>query len=152
MVLVQKSAATNKVFIVNSTNVPLEEMTKQGASNAKVRYLIDERQGSERFALRLYSIEKGGHTPLDEHEYEHQVYILSGQGLLRQAKDEHTPRRTLKAGDTVFIPPNAVHQFINEKDEPLVFLCVKGNPSLYAKGSSTLGQSNKSDEPHENHC
>ena len=150
--MVQKATAKNNVFIVNSTDVPFEDLAKQGASNAKVRYLVDERQGSERFALRLYSVQKGGHTPLDEHEYEHQVYILSGQGFLREAKDDRTPMKSLNPGDTVFIPSNAVHQFINERDEPLVFLCVKGNPSLYAKSPSTLGHSTETDESDKHHC
>jgi quercetin dioxygenase-like cupin family protein len=128
--LVQETARKQSIFTINAFNVPLEDIAKNGAEKVRVRYLIDERHGSGRFALRLYAVEKGGHTPLDEHAYEHHVYVLSGRGLLRESK-ETGPMNPLQAGDTVFIPSQAVHQFSNEWDEPFVFLCVKGNPALY---------------------
>jgi len=120
------------IFLVNNDNVPREKLGK-GAERTEVQYLIDDRQGSNRFALRLYTVQRGGHTPFDQHEYEHHVYILKGEGLLRQTKDASSPLRTLKPGDSLFIPSNAVHQFSNMRDEPLVFLCVKGNPQLYTQ-------------------
>jgi len=106
-------------------------MEKKGAEKVQVQYLIDDRHGSERFALRLYTVQKGGHTPLDQHTYEHQVYVLSGHGLLKQSEEPNSALRELRPGDTIFIPSDAVHQFSNTRDEPLIFLCVKGNPKLY---------------------
>lgn len=127
----QESVSQRSIFIVNAPSVPTENLAKKGAERVKVRYLVDERHGSDRFALRLYTVEKGGHTPVDQHAYEHQVYVLSGQGLLRQSNNSTEPSRTLVPGDTLFIPSNAVHSFSNEREEPFLFLCVKGNPSLY---------------------
>lgn len=131
--MVQETSTKQKVLIVNASAVPVEDFMKDGAEKVSVRYLIDERHGSDRFSLRLYTLEKGGHTPLDEHAHEHHVYVLSGKGLLRLSK-ENRPLKTLKAGDTIFVPSMAVHQFSNESDEPFVFLCVKGNPTLYLSG------------------
>lgn len=128
--MAQETAKEQKIFTVNAFSVQVEDLAKEGAEKVRVRYLIDERHGSHRFAVRLYTVEKGGHTPLDEHAYEHQVYVLSGRGMLKQSK-EAGPLKPLRAGDTVFIPSKAVHQFSNEWDEPFVFLCVKGNPTLY---------------------
>ena len=128
--MVQETAKEQKIFTVNAFSVQVDDLAKEGAEKVRVRYLIDERHGSHRFALRLYTVMKGGHTPLDEHAYEHQVYVLSGRGMLRQSKTAG-PLKPLQAGDTVFIPSKAVHQFSNEWDEPFVFLCVKGNPTLY---------------------
>jgi len=110
----QEAEQGKRIFLVNTTNVPIDALDKKGAEKTQVQYLVDERQGSNRFALRLYTVQKGGHTPLDQHPYEHHVHVMSGQGLLRQSKE-----------------PNAVHQFSNNKDEPFTFLCVKGNPKLY---------------------
>ncbi len=138
MYLAQKTVGKGNIFVVSAYSVPVEELGKKGAEKVKVRYLIDERHGSDRFALRLYTVEKGGHTPLDEHAHEHQVYILSGRGLLRQSKETSPPLRTLQAGDTIFIPSNAAHQFSNERDEPFVFLCVKGNPALYVSNEQPI--------------
>jgi len=128
--MVQETSTKQNIFIVNASAIPVEDFAKNGAEKARVRYLIDERHGSDRFSLRLYTLEKGGHTPLDEHAYEHHVYVLSGKGLLRLSKE--TRLKALKAGDTIFIPSRAVHQFSNESDEPFEFLCVKGNPALYS--------------------
>lgn len=129
--MTEQSVDSSKIFLVNEADVAVEDLTKKGAAKVKVKYLLDERQGSDRFALRLYTVDKGGHTPLDQHEYEHQVHILKGHGLLREGQENLPVLRSLREGDTIFIPSNALHQFINEYDEPLVFLCVKGNPKLY---------------------
>ena len=128
---IEQQAKSQSIFLVNAANVPIEKLDKKGAENAQVQYLIDDRQDSNRFALRLYTVQTGGHTPLDEHPYEHHVYVLEGEGLLRQSKDSDAPLKTVKPGDSIFIPSNAIHQFSNTCDTPFVFLCVKGNPQLY---------------------
>lgn len=149
--MVQKTASEKRILTVNANVVPVEDLTKKGAEKVRVQYLVDERHGSNRFALRQYTVEKGGHTPFDQHEYEHQVYVLKGRGLLRKA--EHNPvLRKLRQGDAVFIPSNAVHQFINEGDEPFIFLCVKGNPRLYAAGAEGSKQSIASRDSTDNFC
>ena len=125
----------NRIFMVNSSDVVVDDLSKEGACNVRVRYLIDKRKDSNHFSLRLHTVEKNGHTPLDQHEYEHQVYILRGQGFLKEEKSGPA-LRDLREGDSIFIPSNAVHQFMNERDEPLVFLCVKGNPRIYEPNSS----------------
>ena len=127
----QDTRRAGSIFLVKAAKVQVEKLDKKGAEKVQVQYLIDERHGSDRFALRLYTIHKGGHTPLDQHPYEHHVYVLKGEGLLRQSKEANGPLRTIKPGDSIFIPSKAVHQFSNTKDVPLVFLCVKGNPQLY---------------------
>jgi quercetin dioxygenase-like cupin family protein len=130
----QETEQENNIFLVNVADVPVEDMEKKGAEKVRVQYLIDDRHGSGRFALRLYAVKKGGHTPLDQHPYEHQVYVVSGSGWLKQSKGSGSNLRALKAGDAIFIPSNAVHQFSNTHEEPFVFLCVKGNPKLYTHG------------------
>ena len=125
----QKAIHKESIVIVNSRDVTFEELAKNGARNTKVRYLIDERHGSDKFSLRVYAVGKDGCTPLDRHEYEHHMFVLGGQGLLR-AEGNDPKLQQLREGDSIFIPSNAVHQFINERDEPLVFLCVKENPKI----------------------
>jgi quercetin dioxygenase-like cupin family protein len=148
--LVQEGLSDNEIFLVNVESVPLEDLEKEGAEKVKVRYLIDERHGSNRFALRIYTVERNGRTPLDQHQYEHQVYVLSGEGLLR-THENRPVLRPVRAGDTIFIPSNAIHQFINEREEPLVFLCVRGNPSQYSSVSASITQSTVEDSGH-NFC
>jgi mannose-6-phosphate isomerase-like protein (cupin superfamily) len=135
--LPQKSTHQDRIFIVNSSDVALEDFVKNGAKNVKVRYLIDDRQGSNKFSLRLYTVGEDGHTPLDQHQYEHHVYVLSGQGTLKM-EESGSVLRQVHEGDSIFIPSNAIHQFINERSEPLIFLCVKGNPNIYRPDSQNI--------------
>ena len=51
---------------------------------------------------------------------EESYYVLSGQGRMLVQNEE----RSLKPGDTVAIPPNTVHQIVNQSDEALTFLAV----------------------------
>lgn len=139
----------NSVYVVNSNRVGGEALANKGAEKVTVRYLIGEREGSSRFALRLYTVEEGGHTPLDQHAYEHHVYVLHGRGVMR-TDDNGATLREINEADSIFIPSNAVHQFINEQREPLVFLCVKGNPSIYTQSSPKEEQSLDQDE--QNSC
>jgi len=142
----QETEQEKRIFLVNTTSVPIEVLEK-GAEKTQVQYLIDDRHGSDRFALRLYTVKKGGHTPLDQHPYEHHVYVMSGEGLLRQSKQPNAPLRPLKAGDSLFIPSNAVHQFSNNEDKPFTFLCVKGNLKLYMSSEQSVP-----DDPERNYC
>ena len=144
----QEANQKGNVFLVNAANVHVEKLDKKGAERAQVQYLIDDRHGSEHFALRLYTVQKDGHTPLDQHPYEHHVYVLKGEGLLRQSKEADASLKTLRPGDSIFIPSNAVHQFSNARDEPFVFLCVKGNPQSY---THELSSGNPSDSE-QNYC
>jgi quercetin dioxygenase-like cupin family protein len=109
---------TKDVFIIRSEATQAENFARSGASGVKVQQLVGEPQGSKRVTLRLYTVGKGGHTNLDQHEYEHQMYVLKGHGTLR-GKGGDTP---LHPGDAVFLPANTLHQFINDHDDPLVYL------------------------------
>jgi quercetin dioxygenase-like cupin family protein len=142
----QETDQEKRIFLVNTTSVPIEVLEK-GAEKTQVQYLIDDRHGSDRFALRLYTVKKGGHTPLDQHPYEHHVYVMNGEGLLRQSKQPNAPLRPLKPGDSLFIPSNAIHQFSNGEDEPFTFLCVKGNPKLYVDPEQSVP-----DDSERNYC
>jgi hypothetical protein len=62
--MVQKTAREKRILTVNANAVPVEELTKKGAEKVRVQYLVDERHGSNRFALRQYTVEKGGTLPL----------------------------------------------------------------------------------------
>ena len=143
----QETEQEKRISLVNTMNVPIEVLDKKGAEKTQVQYLIDDRHGSHRIALRLYTVQKGGHTPLDQHPYEHHVYVMSGEGLLKQSNQTNAPLRTLKAGDTIFIPSNAIHQFSNEKNEAFTFLCVKGDPKLYVSPGQSVP-----DDSEQNYC
>lgn len=103
---------------VNRTeDVPFEEYTGQSASGVKIQRLISE---APNFNMRRFVVDRTGYTPLHKHDYEHEVYVLSGRGVVT----EEGKRKKLEAGSVVYVPPNITHQFKNTGREPLVFLCL----------------------------
>ena len=84
----------------------------------EMRPLITDREGAPTFSMRAFTLEPGGQTPLHAHQWEHEVYILAGSGTVRSQDGE----RALRAGDSVFLGPNELHQFRGGADG-LQFIC-----------------------------
>jgi quercetin dioxygenase-like cupin family protein len=109
--------------VTNHEAIPANEVTMEGAHACKVRWLIGEKEKAPTFAMREFEVSPGGHTPKHFHDYEHEVYVLSGAGTIVDGDKE----QPLAAGDVVFIAPNDVHQFRNTGSEPMRFLCLIPN-------------------------
>jgi quercetin dioxygenase-like cupin family protein len=93
---------------------------EEGASGLKVRWLITKDLGAQNFAMRLFEMAPTGFSPLHSHPWEHEVYILQGEGVVLGEEGE----RTFTAGTVVFIPPDEKHQFRNTGSETVKFLCL----------------------------
>jgi quercetin dioxygenase-like cupin family protein len=92
----------------------------EGASKLKVRWLITKEMGAPNFAMRLFEMELNGNSPLHTHPWEHEVFILEGEGIV-VAKDGE---KKIKAGSVIFIAPNELHQIKNNSKKILKFLCL----------------------------
>lgn len=92
----------------------------EGASKLKVRWLITKDAGAPNFAMRLFEVEPGGFSPLHSHNWEHEVFVLEGEGVV-VSKDNETK---VKAGDVVLVLPNELHQFKNNGKQTFKFLCL----------------------------
>jgi quercetin dioxygenase-like cupin family protein len=90
------------------------------ANKVKVRWLINEKQNAPNFAMRRFEIAPGGNTPYHTHDWEHEVYILSGNAIIKN-KDGET---NLKLGDVILVEPNEEHNFVNNGEDNFVFLCM----------------------------
>jgi quercetin dioxygenase-like cupin family protein len=108
-----------EVKIIPHTDVEAKE-ADEGASKLKVRWLITKEIGAPNFAMRLFEMEPGGFSPKHSHPWEHEVFILEGEGTVLGGQDE----RKFRAGDAVFVPPNELHQFRNTTNKTLKFLCL----------------------------
>ncbi|HEV2970600.1 MAG TPA: cupin domain-containing protein [Pirellulales bacterium] len=102
---------------------PAVPVQMEGSSGCQVRWLVDEHDGAPNFAMRQFEVAPGGHTPQHFHDYEHEVFVLEGAGVVLEDGREHP----LHAGDVVFVKPNEVHQFRNTGSAPLKFLCLIPN-------------------------
>jgi quercetin dioxygenase-like cupin family protein len=104
------------MIVKNYRDVTAEPVLKE--PGVTVRWLVSELDETPRYALRLYEMERGCVTTAHTHYWEHQVFVLSGQGTILAGQDE----AQIEEGDMVYIPPGERHQFINRGRKPLRFL------------------------------
>jgi quercetin dioxygenase-like cupin family protein len=105
----------------NESDVMREEVNVEGAKNVTVQWLIDDKNGAPNFAMRRFAIGEDGHTPLHEHEWEHEIFVLGGEGAL---VDEHGEEISLKKNDFALVPQKEIHQFKNIGNDDFIFLCL----------------------------
>ena len=91
-----------------------------GACGTSIRCLIAKEDGAATFAMRLFELMPGGTTPLHTHAWEHEVFILSGEGTVWRDGEE-VPFRP---GTAIFVPPEEKHCFKNTGTETMRFLCL----------------------------
>lgn len=90
------------------------------AKDVFIRMLIGPDDGADKFHMRLFRVLPGGHTPRHLHDWEHENYIISGQGRVMTPDGP----RPVGPGDVVFIEAGIKHQYQNAGDEDFVFLCL----------------------------
>jgi len=105
--------------IAHYTDTEAKE-ANEGASKIKVRWVISKEMGAPNFALRVFEVEPGGYSPLHSHNWEHEVFILEGDGIVVSQDGE----KRFKPGDAVFVAPNEKHQFKNDGKKVVKFICV----------------------------
>ncbi len=104
---------------VDYRDVEQEEVDEEGASGAKIRWLITEEDGAERFIMRHFELVSGGHSPLHTHPWEHEVFILKGECKITCEGES----KVLAEGGVVLVPEGVEHNFENVGDDVLEFLC-----------------------------
>jgi len=95
-------------------------VTEEGAKATTVRWLISKPEGAPTFAMRLFEIAPGGHTPKHTHAWEHEAFILAGQGEVTTSAGP-VP---FSAGDALFVAPEELHQFRNTGGGTMQMLCL----------------------------
>ncbi|MFQ5804933.1 MAG: cupin domain-containing protein [Phycisphaerae bacterium] len=96
------------------------DVQMDGADGVHMRILVGPEEGARNFHMRHFEVRPGGHTPYHQHNYEHEVLILKGRGLVKSEQGD----RVFQAGAVVWVPPNEFHQFQNTGGEPLEFICL----------------------------
>jgi quercetin dioxygenase-like cupin family protein len=99
---------------------PEKEVTKYGSTGTTVRWLINRDNGARTFAMRRFIVQPGGEIPIHEHEEDHEIYILSGEGIAFTPDQEVT----LEADMFLYVPPKEKHGYRNTGKNPLVFICL----------------------------
>lgn len=105
---------------VHYSEVKADEVTEYGAEGAKIRWLITKDDGAGHFAMRYFEMAPGGHSPHHSHKWEHEVFVLEGECLV-VCGDQ---KKKVDSGSAVFIPPDVQHNFRNEGNGTLKFICL----------------------------
>jgi len=106
--------------IVHYLDVKRESVTEQNSRGAWVRWLISWEHGAPNFAMRMFEVEPNGNTPLHSHNWEHEVFILEGEGFIVCGGRKYR----VKEGYAILIPPGVEHSIVNDGCGILRFLCL----------------------------
>ena len=101
------------------TDVPAQ-VAAEGLEGVSVRWVIGEPDGAPHFAMRIFDVEPGRHTPYHKHWWEHEVYVLAGEGVA-VSEDGET---ALATGSVILVTGNEMHQFRNTGDDTFRFMCL----------------------------
>ncbi|HEX9934727.1 MAG TPA: cupin domain-containing protein [bacterium] len=106
--------------IVRYEDVSPQPVTQEGADQVNIRWLIAKEDGAPHFAMRLFEIKPGGHTPIHRHSNEHEVFFLEGEAaVVRDGKEV-----PVSPGTAVYVPPDEEHGFINRGKGVVRMLCM----------------------------
>ena len=105
------------------TEHPQNPVDMPGAEKVRMRMLIGPDEGAEVFHMRQFEVDPGGHTPHHAHDYEHEVLILKGRGMVKC----ETGDRPCRAGDVVH-GPIEIGRAAFRKDRPQLLLLYGGRP------------------------
>jgi len=92
------------------------------------RVVIGKSDGAENFCMRVFEMAEGGFSPRHSHEWEHEIFVHSGEGEVYNNGEWSK----ISKGFTLFIPGNEEHQMRNTGNEPFVFACLipSGAPEI----------------------
>jgi quercetin dioxygenase-like cupin family protein len=105
---------------VHYEDVESQPVEAPGALKCRIRWLIAESDGAPNFCMRRFDVEPGGSTPRHTHPWEHEVYVLEGEGSVF-GNGRGNPFR---AGDAIYVPADEEHSFSADRGCAVAFLCL----------------------------
>ena len=87
----------------------------------KKRVVIGDKEGAPNFVMRIFDLEPGASSPLHEHPWEHEIFVLKGEATARNSTGDENP---VAKGDTIFIPPGEEHRLTNKGEGVFRFMCL----------------------------
>ena len=106
--------------ILNYKDMEASPVTHEEATGVTIRWLIAKEDGAPNFVMRLFEVEQGGNSPLHTHPWEHEVFILDGEGVVwREGKEI-----PVESGTAIFVPPDEKHCFKNTGTDVFRFICL----------------------------
>ena len=84
------------------------------------REVINADDGAPNFIMRVFEVEPGASSPSHSHPWEHEIYVLAGQGVAVSEEGQ----TQISKDSVVFIMPGEHHRIINNGKETLRFICL----------------------------
>lgn len=107
-------------LIRNVNEIDARPVDMDGAERVSMAMMVGRDDGAPHFSMRQFRVEPGGHTPRHSHDYEHEVFVLEGDGdVLLEGE-----RRPIGPGDVIYVPADQEHQFRAGEKDGLRFLCL----------------------------
>ena len=103
----------------------IDEIEKKQLSSSELKGVskqvpLGPEQGWEDHVMRVFTVQAGGHTPKHQHPWPHINYVIRGKGTLY-----HDGAATaIRAGSVAYMPGGTEHQFVNDSDSDLAFICI----------------------------
>ena len=105
--------------VVHYRDLPAEPFGDE-APGVTIRWLIDEEHDdAPYYAMRMIEVAPGGHTPRHTHAFEHENFIVEGEGRLLIGDEWYE----VKPGDVAFVPGGIEHTYENAGEGPFKFIC-----------------------------
>jgi len=98
----------------------LEVPEKSVADGITVRWVVGRPEGAPNFAMRVIEFAPGAVFARHQHPYEHEIFVLEGEGMIEGPQGEVT----MRPGVAIYIPPDEPHGYRNAGEGPLRFICV----------------------------
>ncbi|MBL7202144.1 MAG: cupin domain-containing protein [Anaerolineae bacterium] len=98
----------------------VEEQQAEGLEGVTVRWVINDGDGAPHFAMRVFDVQPGRSTPYHNHWWEHEVYVLKGEGMVVQESGE----TSISSGSVILVEGDEMHQFRNTGDQVFRFICL----------------------------
>lgn len=100
----------------NYLEVPQEPV----GEDKSIRWVIGKPEGAPNFAMRVIEFQAGAIFETHQHPYEHEIFVLEGEGLAQGPSGEIE----MRPGVALYVPPDEPHGYRNTGAGPLRFICV----------------------------
>ena len=90
------------------------------APGVTMRVVAGPDEKAPTFVMRVFEIEPGSGTPHHAHPWEHEMFVVKGQGTLKSGNTE----KPLQEGDAITVLADEPHGIFNTGKELLTVICV----------------------------
>ncbi len=108
------------MIVADGKLIEYNKMVGDGIKGAGMKKLVGEDEGWDSHVMRQVNLESFGYSPKHSHDWPHINYIIQGHGTLHIDGVDNE----IEPGFYAYVPANKIHQFINNTDEEMVFICI----------------------------